>query len=125
MTSPTVDRRYGVVGGLGVKAPCAAGSTGNLTLSAEQTVNAIAVTDGDRVLVKSQTDSAENGIWVVSTGDWSRALDFDGNYDVTTGTLVYVTAGTTTVKGLWTVTAVAPIEIGTDDITFASVLLTT
>lgn len=125
MTSPTIDRRYGTIGSVAMKAPCAAASTGNLTLSGEQTVNTVALVADDRVLVKDQTTATSNGVYVVDTGTWVRAADFDGNYDIAKGTLVYVTGGTSVGKGLWTVTSSDPITIDTDSITFASVLLTT
>jgi len=125
MASPTQDRRYGVVGNTALKAPCTVASTGNLTLSGEQTINGVAVVTGDRVLVKDQTDASENGIYDADTSSWTRAYDFNGNFDVTKGTLVYVTQGSSEGKGLWTVTSTAPITIGTDDINFSSVLLTT
>jgi len=125
MVSPTVDRRYGVGGSVAFKAPCAAASTGNLTLSGEQTVGAVALVTGDRCLVKDQTDASENGIYDVDTSDWTRSADFDGNYDVKSGTLVYVTAGSSATKGIWTVTSADPITIDTDDVDFASVLATT
>ena len=125
MASPTVDRRFGLVGASQFKAPCRVASTGNLTLSAAQTVNGVSVIALDRVLVKDQTTASSNGIYTVDTGAWVRAFDFDGNYDVVTGTLVYVTGGTSVGKGLWTVTSTNPVTIDTDNVTFASVLLTT
>ncbi|MEK9809111.1 MAG: hypothetical protein VW362_01590 [Candidatus Nanopelagicales bacterium] len=128
MSSPTQDRRYGAVGNTAFKAPCTVATTvgtSSITLSGEQTINGVAVVTGDRVLVKNQTDATENGIYVVDTSSWTRAIDFNGNYDVTRGTLVYVTQGSSVGKGLWTVSSTAPITIGTDDVNFTSVLLTT
>jgi hypothetical protein len=130
MTSPTVDRRFGVVGALGLKAPCVVASTGNLTLEGEQTINAIAVVSGDRVLVKDQTTASSNGIYEADTGEWARTEDANGNFDLVKGTLVYVTGGTSVGKGIWTVSSTAGTttgfhEVGTDTISFTAVLLTT
>lgn len=124
MASPTQDRRYGVVGSLAFKAPCAIASTGNLTLSGEQTINGVSIVTGDRVLVKDQTDATENGIYEATTSSWTRGLDFNGNFDIVKGTLVYVTGGSSIGKGLWTISSTGT-DIGTDDISFTSVLLTT
>lgn len=99
MTSPTTDRRYGVVGSKGIKAPVKAATTANITLSGEQTIDGAAVVESnaagvpDRVLVKNQTDPALNGIYDVSTGAWVRSADADGTYDLALGTLVMPTAG--------------------------------
>jgi len=125
MASPTQDRRFGVVGGVAFKAACAVASTGNLTLSGEQTIDGVAVVTDDRVLVKDQTTTSSNGIYDADTSSWTRAKDFNGNFDVKTGTMLYVTGGTSVGKGLWTVTSTNPVTIDTDAITFASVLLTT
>ena len=124
MVSPTVDRRYGVVGSVAFKAPVAAASTGNLTLSAAQTVGSVAVTT-QRVLVKDQTDTTENGIYTADSGARTRTLDFNSNYDVVNGSLVYVTAGTSATKGLWAASITDPVTIDTDAIAFVSVLATT
>src|SRR3990167_2986073 len=93
MASSTTDSRLGLTGGTAFKAPCKAASTANLTLSGEQTVDGVACVTDDRVLVKDQTAGAENGIYVVDTGAWSRSLDFDGTNDVVQGTQVYVNTG--------------------------------
>ena len=37
--------------------------------------------DLDRVLVIYQTDSVDNGIYVASTGTWTRSIDANGTYD--------------------------------------------
>ena len=54
------DRGLGVVNTLGMKAPCVAATTANITLSGEQSIDGIAVVQYDRVLVKNQTDPVEN-----------------------------------------------------------------
>lgn len=116
------DRLYGLVAGAAIKVPCRAATTGNIALSAEQTIDGVAIVTGDRVLVKNQTDQTENGIWIADTGDWERAKDFDGQLDVVQGTLVTVVYGTTQSWSAWRVTTVNPIEIEGSNITFASAL---
>lgn len=61
--------------GLDVKPSCRAATTANITLSGTQTIDGVAVVAGNRVLVKDQTNTTENGIYVVSSGAWTRALD--------------------------------------------------
>ena len=62
------------------KQPVRVASTANLTLSGAQTINGVSCIAGDRVLAKNQNATAENCIWVVQTGAWTRPADF------TTGT---------------------------------------
>jgi hypothetical protein len=100
---------------LGMKAPVVVASTATLTLSGEQTVDGIAVTDGDRVLYKNGT--TDNGIYIVRTGAWERAPDWDGNSDVVTGTMVLVASGTTNISTLWYVSTTGDIVIGTTSVT--------
>jgi len=63
--------------GLDPKPSVIAATTANITLSAPQTIDTISVIAGDRVLVKNQTAPAENGIYVVAAGSWTRATDMD------------------------------------------------
>lgn len=61
--------------GLNAKHSVKAASTANLTLSGTQTVDGISLIAGDRVLVKNQTTTSQNGIYVVSASAWSRSTD--------------------------------------------------
>lgn len=72
----------------GIKAPCVASTPVNITLSGEQTIDGVAVVAGDRVLVRSQTDATENGIYDVMTSAWTRSSDFNDSSDVVNGILV-------------------------------------
>lgn len=123
MASSTTDRRLGLTGGRAIKEPCKAATTANITLSGEQTVDGVSCVTGDRVLVKSQTSSVDNGVYVCDTGTWTRDLDFDGPNDVTTGTIVMVLNGSANVNTYWRITTTDdPITFGTSAITFASAL---
>lgn len=119
MASPSTDRRFGSLGTLAIKAPCAAASVGPLTLSGEQSVDSVLCVSGNRVLVKNQVSPADNGIYIVDTGTWTRAPDFDNAYDATTGTLVYIIGGSANHNALFEITNPAPITIGTTGLVFA------
>ena len=82
------ETRLGTAPEEGIKPPCVVASVTNLTLSGEQTVNSVAVVAGDRVLVKSQTDTTENGIYDVAASAWTRTTDFNAANDVVSGVLV-------------------------------------
>jgi phage-related tail fiber protein len=69
-------------------------------LSGTQTIDAVGVVADDRVLVKSQSDASENGIYVVAAGAWSRAADAD-TADEITSALVFVREGTANENTSW------------------------
>lgn len=117
-----VDRTEGLVGNTAFKAPVRCATNSNITLSGEQTIDGLSVVTDDRVLVRSQTDASENGIWVCDTGDWNRSKDFDGSYDVVSGTQVYVTNGSSYGGTYWLISTANPITIGTTSITFTQAL---
>lgn len=123
MTSPSTDRRFGQGASIAQKAPCRLATTGsNITLSGSQTIDGVATATDDRILVKDQTDSTENGIYSADTGDWTRTTDFDGQYDATGGTLVFVNQGSVNSHTGWMVFADGAIVIGTDDVVFTAVV---
>jgi hypothetical protein len=117
VTSIQTDRLDGLSSSTAIKGPCKAATTANVTLSGEQTIDGVSIVDGDRVLVKDQTTAADNGIYVASTGVWSRAKDCSSNRDVKQGTAVLVTGGSTN-GPLWWVTTADPIVIGTTSLAF-------
>jgi hypothetical protein len=88
MPSISTDRLNGLMTSVAIKAPVVAVASTNITLSGLQTVGSVTLTEDDRVLVRGQTDTTENGIYNASSSDWARAADFDGNRDVVNGTLV-------------------------------------
>lgn len=90
----TTTDRLRILNGLGAKTPVRCCTTGNVTLSGLQTIDGVALAVSDRVLVGSQTNEDENGIYVAKTDNWIRALDLTSASDVADGTLVYVAEGT-------------------------------
>ena len=107
--------------GLDVKASVRAATTANITLSNTQTVDGVALSVGDRVLVKDQITGSQNGIYVVASGAWTRATDFDNTPDieVSPGTFFFVEDGTTQADNGYVVSNTGAITIGTTAITFS------
>lgn len=113
----SVDRINGVTGDLAIKTPVRVATTANITLEGLQTIDGVALAADDRVLVKNQTTAASNGIWVANTSAWSRALDFDGRFDVVRGTLIEVVSGTLEAGSVFRLDTDSPV-IGTSALTF-------
>ena len=105
--------------GLDVKASCRVATTANITLSGTQTIDGVSAIAGNRVLVKNQTDQAENGIWVVNASTWSRSTDADTDAEVTSGMFTFIEEGTTNGDSGWVLTTDNPITVGTTDLVFA------
>lgn len=117
MPSTTSDQIDGISTSTAVKAPCKCATTANITLSGLQIIDGYQTVDGDRVVVKDQTDPVENGIYNAHATAWERAKDFDGARDARTGTLV--TIDNLSENAIFYRVATAnPIVIGTDEIVF-------
>lgn len=116
MNAPQNFRVDGFVAGLFGKAPVKVATTENITLSGEQTVNTIALLEGDRCLVKDQTSAIENGIYTVEQTAWQRAGDFDGQRDIVKGTMITVELPAGDFE-LYQVSS-SGINVGVDPITF-------
>ena len=81
------------------------------------TAGGVTLATGNRVLVKDQTNAAENGIYVVqASGQALRATDFDTATEVDSGDFIFVTEGTYANTG-W-VQTLKPATIGTDALSF-------
>ena len=104
--------------GLDVKESVKAATTGNITLSGTQTVDGVALSVGDRVLVKDQSTGSENGIYVVASGSWSRAADADADSEVTAGLFTFVEEGSTNADAGFSLTTNGAITVGTTALTF-------
>ena len=72
-----------------------------ITLFGEQTIDGIGVKEGDRVLVKDQSDKETNGIYVVMSSSWSRSEDANSTEKVTNGMYVFVDEGIDNISTGW------------------------
>lgn len=84
--------RAGSSGAEWVASVARAATTANITLSGTQTVDGVALSVGDIVLVKNQSTSAQNGVYSVAAGAWTA---------LTADTTVTVTSGTTNAGTVW------------------------
>ena len=121
MASVRQDRLDGVQSSVALKAPVVVATTANITLSGTQTIDGVAVVADDRVLVKNQTATAENGIYDVSATAWTRARDWNGARDIVSGTRVFINSGTVNAGFQAQITTANPITIGTTGLAFTLV----
>lgn len=103
-----------------LKGSCRVATTDDITLSGLQTVDGISLVSNDRVLVKNQANGAENGIYVVSTGSWTRSIDFNTSdgYQVTAGAFMFIEEGSTNSGSGWMLTTHGTITLDTTILTF-------
>lgn len=114
--------------GYDTKASVRVATTANVTLATGGllTVDGITVAAGDRVLVKNQATTTENGIYVAAAGAWTRATDANansgtGNAAINPGTFVFVEQGTSFGATAWVVTTQGTITLGSTAITWTQV----
>jgi hypothetical protein len=96
-------------------------STSNVTTAGLITIDGIALSTGDRVLLKDQTNAVENGVWVCDTGAWSRAADFATGFSVTPEVTVRVSEGSVHAHSEWTLFTQGVVNVGTTPLTFRTV----
>jgi len=106
------------INGLSWKDPVRMASTAQRALSGLTAIDGVTPLGGDRVLLKNQTAPAENGIWVASSGAWTRATDADAEVELLNAA-VFVSEGTSQADTAWVMTTNAPITVGATGITWA------
>lgn len=111
-----------VAQGLDVKASVIATTTGNISLSGLATQAGgdwtSSLTAGDRVLVKNQTASQNNGIYVAASGAWTRSSDAN-TWAQLVSAFTFVEDGATEADTGWVCTVNAGGTLGTTPITWA------
>ena len=97
-----------VAQGLDVKASCVYSTTNNITLSGLGTQAggdwASSLTAGDRILVKNQSNSQFNGIYLASSTGWTRSSDMNVWSEVPSA-FTFIESGTTLADTGWVCTA--------------------
>ena len=101
--------------------------TGEIS-GAPDTLDGISLSVGSRILVKSQTDPKQNGIYQVeqlgtgATGVWARAIDQNGDplEDVSAGNFTLIEQGTFKNTG-WVLQGEGILTLNTDDLTWVKI----
>jgi len=83
-----------VAQGLDVKDSVKVATTANITLSGTQTIDGVAVSADERVLVKNQSTATENGLYLCKASTWARTDDLAAGVDAA-GMFTFVEQGTT------------------------------
>ena len=118
----TVGQITAAMAGLDVKQSVRVASTANANLASPgAAVDGVTLAGGDRVLLKNQTNGAENGVYVFngSAAAMTRAPDADTAAEVNPGMFIIVEEGTNNGDQIWILTTNNPITLGTTALTFA------
>jgi hypothetical protein len=92
----------------------------NNALNGLANVDGIAPLAGNRILVRSQTAPAENGVYIAAAGPWVRATDMDAWAEFVSA-VVWVTEGATNASTGWLCTVGPTGTVGTDAIPFTKI----
>jgi hypothetical protein len=103
--------------GLDTKLSVKAATTANITLSGTQTVDGIALVVNDRCLVKDQTTQANNGIYIVQAGAWTRSTD-TATWNELVSAYTFVEQGTVNADSGWNCTVDQGGTLGTTAVTW-------
>ena len=95
-----------------------AATTANITLSGNQTVDGVALSTGERCLVKNQTTPAQNGVYIVAVSSWTRAVDYNSSLEIV-GSAIIVQEGTVNADTVWLCTTNTLITVGTTALSFS------
>ncbi|MFB9921175.1 phage tail protein [Pseudomonas brassicacearum] len=96
-------------------------TTANIALTGLQTIDGVSLLAGDRVLVKNQTASKDNGIYIVGVAAWQRAPDADSNAEVTSAMILSVEQGATLADTRWQLVTDGAIVLGTTSLAFQNI----
>jgi len=106
--------------GLTFKDDVKVATVGNSSLSGLNDIDDIGVISGDRIFAFSQTNEAENGIYIAASGSWTRATDFNTTANITSGSFIFITNGTVNGNSGYVCNISSAIStVDTDPITFS------
>lgn len=103
--------------GIDSKPSVRAVATSSVALSGTQTIDGVALIATNRVLLVGQTTATQNGVYVVASGAWTRAVDADQTGEITPGAFWFVEEGTTYGASQWRCSNIGTVTLGTTSIT--------
>jgi len=101
-----------------VRVATTAAITISTALNVGDTIDGVTLADGDRVLVKDQSDASENGIYIAGSSP-VRSADANTSAEVTSGMFCFVEEGTTNGDNGFVLTTNDTITLDTTNLTFA------
>ena len=108
----------GVSQGLDIKEAVKVATTANITLSGTQTIDGVAVSADERVLVKNQSTASQNGLYLCKASTWARTDDLATGDDASS-VFVFVDQGTVNSdNGFVCSTNKGSAVVGTNNLTF-------
>ena len=111
----TTAQLQAVIDGLKWKASVRVATTGPITLSGLQTIDGIALTADDRVLVKNQASQSANGLYLAKAGAWVRTDDGNVSSELHSAIVPVGPEGTANRNTAWRQTTANPV-VGTSNI---------
>lgn len=121
----TLQQLQAYVRGLDWKESVRAASTANVTIASPgASIDGVTLANGDRVLLRAQTNGAENGIYAFNGAAsaltrTSDASSQDGVQTLTAGMAVLCTEGTVNRNTAWVLQTQDPITVGSTALTYA------
>ncbi len=110
----------GVAQGLDIKDSVKVATTANITLSGTQTIDSVAVSADERVLVKDQSTATQNGLYLCKSGSWVRTDDLAANADAA-GMFTFVEQGSTNADiGFVCTNNKGSAVVGTDNLAYST-----
>jgi hypothetical protein len=105
--------------GLDVKDSVKVATTANITLSGTQTIDGVAVSADERVLVKDQSTASQNGLYLCKASTWERTTDLAAGANAA-GMFTFVEQGTVNADNGFTCTSnTGSAVVGTNNLVFA------
>lgn len=89
-------------------------TTANITLSGLQTIDGVALSNGNRVLVKNQTDPKQNGTYTAASGAWSRTAEGGTDSNPVSSLEAWVQEGSVNGKTAWYLLTADPVTTNSE-----------